>query len=70
MPASAAAFRRFIDFAHQLEHALGGVLVDDERKPIGQVALEAIVRQLEHIHSTMAARSIPAGGPLALRLFS
>ncbi len=70
VPASATAFRRFIDFAHQLEHALGGVLVDDERKPIGQVALEAIVRQLEHIHSTMAARSIPAGGPLALRLFS
>lgn len=68
--ASAAAFRRFIDFAHQLEHALGGVLVDDDRKPIGQVALEAIMRQLDHIHSTMAARSIPAGGPLALRLFS
>ena len=44
VPASAAAFRRFIDFAHQLEQALGGVLVDDNRKPIGQAALEAIGR--------------------------
>lgn len=68
--ASPSAFRRFIDFAHQLEHALGGVLVDDNRKPIGQAALEAIGQQLESIHRTMAARGIPAGGPLALRLFS
>ncbi len=68
--ASASAFRRFIDFAHQLEHSLGGVLVDDNRKPIGQAALEAIGQQLEHIHRTMAARGIPAGGPLALRLFA
>jgi len=68
--ASPAAFRRFIDFAHQLEQALGGVLVDDNRKPIGQAALEAIGQQLEGIHGTMAARGIPAGGPLALRLFS
>jgi hypothetical protein len=68
--ASPSAFRRFIDFAHQLEQALGGVLVDDNRKPIGQAALEAIGQQLETIHRTMAARGIPAGGPLALRLFS
>jgi hypothetical protein len=67
--ASAAAFRRFIDFAHHLEQALGGVLVDDNRKPIGQAALEAIGQQLERIHQTMEARGIPAGGPLALRLF-
>ncbi|MGE5791899.1 MAG: cell division protein ZipA C-terminal FtsZ-binding domain-containing protein [Bacteroidota bacterium] len=68
--ASPSSFRRFIDFAHQLEQALGGVLVDDNRKPIGQAALEAIGQQLESIHQTMAARGIPAGGPLALRLFS
>src|SRR5262245_4552856 len=68
--ASPSAFRRFIDFAHQLEQALGGVLVDDNRKPIGQAALEAIGQQLESIHQTMAARGIPAGSPLALRLFS
>jgi len=69
VPPSAAAFRRFIDFAHQLEQAVGGLLVDDHRKPIGQAALEAIGQQLERIHQTMQARGIPAGGPLALRLF-
>ncbi len=68
--ASPSAFRRFIDFAHQLEQALGGVLVDDNRKPIGQAALEAIGQQLEGIHRTMGERGIPAGGPLAIRLFS
>jgi hypothetical protein len=46
------------------------VLVDDNRKPIGQAALEAIMQQLERIHATMDARGIPAGGPVALRLFS
>jgi hypothetical protein len=69
VPPSAAAFRRFVDFAHQLEQALGGVLVDDNRKPIGQAALAAIGQGLEHIHQTMQARGIPAGGTLALRLF-
>jgi hypothetical protein len=68
-PASAAAFRRFLEFARQLEGALGGVLVDDERKPIGPAALETIGRELERIHQTMQARGIPAGGALALRLF-
>jgi hypothetical protein len=69
VPESASAFRRFIEFAHQLEQSLGGVLVDDNRRPIGQAALETIAQQLERIHQTMAARGIPAGSPLALRLF-
>jgi hypothetical protein len=70
VPPSSAAFRRFVDFAHQLEQTLGGVLVDDNRKPIGQAALEAITQQLAHIHRTMEAARIPAGSPAALRLFS
>jgi FtsZ-interacting cell division protein ZipA len=70
VPPSASAFRRFLEFAHQLEQTLGGMLVDDNHKPIGQAALEEITHQLERIHRTMAERSIPAGGPLALRLFA
>lgn len=70
VPPSGAAFRRFVDFAHQLEQSLGGVLVDDNRKPIGQAALEAISQQLEHIHRAMDEHGIPAGSPSALRLFS
>jgi ZipA, C-terminal FtsZ-binding domain len=70
VPPSDAAFRRFLDFAHELEQSLGGVLVDDNRKPIGQAALEAIAQQLDRIHATMDAHGIPAGGPLARRLFT
>lgn len=69
VPPSDAAFRRFLDFAHELEQSLGGVLVDDNRKPIGQAALEAIAQQLDRIHATMGEHGIPAGGPLARRLF-
>ncbi len=70
VPASDAAFRRFVDFAHQLEHSLGGVLVDDNRKPLGQAALEAISQQLREIHRRMEEQGIPAGSQAALRLFS
>jgi FtsZ-interacting cell division protein ZipA len=70
VPPSDAAFRRFLDFAHELEQSLGGVLVDDNRKPIGQAALEAIAQQLDRIHATMDTHGIPAGGPLARRLFT
>lgn len=70
VPASDSAFRRFLDFAHDLEQTLGGVLVDDNRKPIGQAAIESILQQLDRIHATMAERGIPAGGPVARRLFA
>lgn len=70
VPASDTAFRRFLDFAHELEQALGGVLVDDNRKPIGQAAIESILQQLDRIHATMDERGIPAGGPVARRLFT
>jgi FtsZ-interacting cell division protein ZipA len=69
-PGSAATFRLYIDFAHQLEQALGGMLVDDNKKPVGQAALDRIARQLERIYAAMDARGIPAGSPAARRLFA
>ena len=69
-PPAAATFRAYVEFARQAEHSLGGALVDDNRKPIDQAALDSIAMQLEAIHKTMSARGIAAGGPLALRLFS
>jgi hypothetical protein len=69
-PAAAATFRAYVEFARQAEHSLGGTLVDDNRKPINQAALDSIAMQLEAIHKTMSARGIEPGGPLALRLFS
>ena len=69
-PGSVSTFRLYLDFAHQLEQALGGMLVDDNKKPVGQAALDRIGRQLERIYGAMDARGIPAGSPAAQRLFS
>jgi FtsZ-interacting cell division protein ZipA len=69
-PAAPATFRAYVEFARKAEQSLGGTLVDDNRKPINQAALDSIAMQLEAIHKTMSARGIAAGSPLALRLFS
>lgn len=69
-PASPATFRAFVEFARKVEQALGGTLVDDNRKPINQAALDSIAMQLEAIQKTMAARGVAAGSPIALRLFA
>lgn len=69
-PPAAATFRAYLEFARQAENSLGGTLVDDNRKPINQAALDSIAMQLEAIHQSMSARGIVPGGPLALRLFS
>lgn len=69
-PPAATTFRAYLDFARKAEHSLGGALVDDNRKPINQAALDSIAMQLEALHKTMSARGIVPGGPLALRLFS
>jgi FtsZ-interacting cell division protein ZipA len=69
-PGSTSTFRLYMDFAHQLEQALGGMLVDDNKKPVGQAALDRIARQLERIYAAMDARGIPAGSPAAQRLFA
>jgi FtsZ-interacting cell division protein ZipA len=69
-PGAASTFRLYLDFANQLEHALGGMLVDDNKKPIGQASVESIGAQLENIYRVMDSCGIPAGSPAALRLFN
>ncbi len=50
--------------------ALGGELVDDERRPLGAAGFAAIRRSLEAVAARMQAHGIPAGGALARRLFA
>lgn len=69
-PGTPATFRAYIEFARQLAQALGGVLVDDERKPLSETSIEQIAAQLDAIHHAMAVRGIHAGSALALRLFA
>jgi hypothetical protein len=63
-------FNQMLDLARRFGEALHGTLVDDNRRPLSEGALEPIRRQVAQYQAAMAARSIPAGGPLALRLFS
>lgn len=49
--------------------ALGGQLVDDNRKPLTEQGIASIRRSLERIIQQMEAQGIPAGSPLAQRLF-
>lgn len=56
--------------AEAFAHALGGELVDDERRPLGAAGFAAISRSLGDVAHRMEAHGIPAGGALARRLFS
>jgi hypothetical protein len=49
---------------------LGGQLVDDNRRPLTEAGLASIRRSLEKIFHDMETHGIPAGSPLARRLFS
>lgn len=63
-------FNQMIDLARRFAEALHGSLVDDNRRPLSEAALEPIRRQVAQYQMTMAESSLPAGGPLALRLFA
>lgn len=69
-PGVPATFRSYIQFARQLAEALDGTIVDDNRQPIGERAIEQVGAQLSAIHEAMAAAGIPAGSPAARRLFA
>lgn len=63
-------FSQMVDLAKRFADVLRGTLVDDNRRPLSDGALEPIRQQIGQYQSMMAARRLPAGGPLAQRLFS
>lgn len=63
-------FNQMLELARRFAEALQGTLVDDNRRPLSEEALEPIRRQVLQYQAAMAARQLPAGGQLALRLFS
>ena len=56
--------------AEAFARALGGQVVDDNRKPLTEAGIASIRRSLERVFHDMEANGIPAGSPLARRLFS
>jgi len=65
-----AAFDRMMKMATTLAGELGGDVVDDNRAPFGVEAAAIIRSQIGQFQIRMADHDIPAGSPLALRLFS
>jgi hypothetical protein len=70
VPGGIATFDRFVDFARTLADALSAAIVDDNRQPLDDAALGKIRAQLLALYASMENQGIPAGSPLALRLFS
>lgn len=63
-------FARMMQTAAELARALDGEVVDDNRAPFGAEAAALIGAQIEQFQARMTESGIPAGGPLAKRLFS
>jgi FtsZ-interacting cell division protein ZipA len=61
---------QMFELARRFAEALNGALVDDNRHPLSEAALEPIRQQVAQFQAAMAAHELPAGGPLAQRLFS
>jgi len=65
-----AAFDRMMSIANDFASQLGGVVVDDNRSPFGADAADMIRSQIRQFQDRMSEHGIPAGGPLARRLFA
>jgi hypothetical protein len=63
-------FSQMVQVARKLQLGLGGQLVDDNQRPLGEAEIEKIRQQLKAIQARMTARGIPPGSATALRLFS
>ena len=66
----AQSFDRLIMFAQKLATALDGQIVDDNRVPLSERSIGLIRNQVYQFESQMERQGIPAGSPLALRLFA
>ena len=65
-----AVLAEMTQLAETFAGTLGGQVVDDNRKPLTETGIASIRRSLERVFHEMEANGIPAGGPLARRLFS
>ena len=70
VPGGIVAFDRFVEFTRVLAEALSAGIVDDNRQPLDDAGLGKIRAQLQALYASMEQQGIPAGSPLALRLFS
>jgi len=69
-PDSAEAFQHFVSFSRDLARSLDADLVDDNRRPISTASLDAIAAEVSRVRRRLSELSMPAGSPLALRVFT
>ena len=70
VPDGLKTFDSMVALGRKLGHEAGGLLVDDNMRPLTDAGIEKIRAQLVQIYDKMEARGIPPGGRLALRLFA
>ena len=63
-------FAQMLDLARRMAETLHGVLVDDNRRPLTEAMLDPFRRQIGQYQSQLAAKGLPAGCALTLRLFT
>jgi hypothetical protein len=70
VPREAAAFGLMTHCARIFAKSLDARLVDDRRQTLDEAGLARIGQGIAALHAKLEAAGIPAGGPLALRLFA
>ena len=70
VPDGLKVFDGMVGFGRKLANDVGGILVDDNLRPLTDTGIEKIRTQLMHIYERMEARGVPSGSRRALRLFS
>ena len=70
VPDGLKVFDGMVAFGRKLANEVGGILVDDNLRPLTDTGIEKIRSQLLHIYERMEARGVPSGSRRSLRLFS
>ncbi|WP_018508623.1 cell division protein ZipA C-terminal FtsZ-binding domain-containing protein [Thiobacillus thioparus] len=70
VPDGLKVFDGMVAFGRTLANETGGILVDDNLRPLTDTGIEKIRNQLMHIYERMEARGVPSGSRRSLRLFS
>ncbi len=70
VPDGLKVFDGMVAFGRKLASEIGGILVDDNLRPLTDTGIEKIRTQLMQIYERMEARGVPSGSRRALRLFS
>lgn len=70
VPDGLKVFDGMVAFGRKLANEVGGILVDDNLRPLTDSGIEKIRSQLAQIYERMEARGVPSGSRRALRLFA